>query len=115
MTPIVAGLAGAIITALVTIFINLWAKRGRVATSEAKDLWDTLRSELSRMQEETKQQRAEMAVARNELAALREEIVSIRAHASAAEERLLSCLERELELKSVISIKNSPTKKGNTT
>ena len=69
----ISGLAGAIITGLIAVIMDRRSKSGRVETTEAKDLWDTLRGELSRLQNETTSLRAEIAVARQEIAALRED------------------------------------------
>ena len=73
MWVVISGLSGAIITGLVAIILDRRSKSGRIETTEAKDLWDTLRGELSRLQNETTSLRAEITVARQEIAALRED------------------------------------------
>lgn len=93
-----AGLLGALLTALITAYVNRRSKTGKIATSEAKDLWDTLRSELARLQTEAASFRSELAVARTEMAALREETTKLRLLTTELERQLDECHIRALEL-----------------
>ncbi len=92
MWTILAGLAGVVITAAVTYLLGRRAKSGTVATSEAADLWDTLRSELARLTTEAVTCRAEMATARAEAAAMRIELSALREELAVSRQREASAL-----------------------
>lgn len=91
MWLVISGLGGALITGFVTIAVARYSKSGRVNTSEAKDLWDTLRGELLRLQTETSNLRAEITVARQELVALRDDASRARSRASELQSALQAC------------------------
>lgn len=102
MWLIASGLAGALITGLVTIVVARHSKSGRVETSEAKDLWDTLRGELARLQAETTALRAEITVARQEMAALREDATAVGSRASDISLSLKACHMEATRLRAVL-------------
>ncbi len=113
MAGIIAGIVIALITAIISAYINRRSKTGKINTSEAKDLWDTLRSELARLQKETTDLRAEMAVAREEMSALRLETATTRADVVDTNKRLISCLEHSkfLEEQLRLDIQDKPVNK----
>lgn len=78
MWPVISGIVAAIITAGVTAYLGRRSKTGSIRTSEAKDLWDTLRAELTRLQGEATSLRAEISTAHLEMTALREEAGKVR-------------------------------------
>lgn len=102
MWLVVSGVGGALIAGLVAILLDRRAKSGRVETSEAKDLWDTLRGELGRLQVEATALRAEITVARQELAALREDSAVVGARAASVQEALQNCTREVARLRAVI-------------
>lgn len=95
MIPVIAGLTGALLTTIITAYINRRSKSGKINTSEASDLWNTLRGELLRLQNEATSLRSEMSVARIEMVALREETLSLRNNIYDLERQLVDCQERE--------------------
>lgn len=74
----ILGLVGIVVTAAVTAYLGRRSQSGSVETTEAKDLWDAMRGEMRRLQEEAHALRSELAVARQEIYVLREEIVELR-------------------------------------
>lgn len=100
MWLVVAGSLGAMVAAAVTAYLGRRAKSGRIETSEAKELWDTLRGELTRLQAEAVEYRAEIAVGRQEMDALREEAATVRQRMSELEARLVACARMERVLRS---------------
>lgn len=100
MWLVVAGSLGAAITAVVTAYLGRRSKSGRIETSEAKDLWDTLRAELARLQAEAIVYRAEIAVARQEMDALRLETAAVRHRIAELEAQLVECAKAEKMLRS---------------
>lgn len=112
MAGIIAGIVIALTTAVISAYINRRSKTGKIATSEAKDLWDTLRSELARLQSETADLRTEMAVAREEMSALRSETATMRANALLTEERLALSLSHSDALEARMATKaDKPVRK----
>lgn len=89
MWPVVSGIVAAAITAIVTVYLGKRSKSGKIETSEAKDLWDTLRAELARLQTETTELRAELTVVRLEMATLREEASKVRTYVQSLQEDLV--------------------------
>jgi predicted nucleic acid-binding Zn-ribbon protein len=96
--PVVAGLLGVAITAAVTAYLGKRGKSGRIETSEAKDLWDTLRAELARISAEATALRAEVVVAQLEMTALREETAKVRVHIIELETKLATFADLEIRL-----------------
>ncbi len=78
MWPVLSGILIAVITAAATVYMGRWSKSGRIERSEAKELWDTLRSELARLQVDATAVRAEASVAHQEMMAVREEAIRLR-------------------------------------
>lgn len=78
MLVVFAGLGAALVTALVSVYLGKRSTSGNVDTSEAKDLWDSMRSELARLQTDNDSLRAAQAVAATEMIALRSETASVR-------------------------------------
>lgn len=104
MWPVLSGILIAVVTASATVYVGRHSKSGRIETSEAKELWDTLRGELSRLQSDATTLRAEISTTYLEMSALREaantariELVELRMvvdACSAENERLQTRLKR---------------------
>lgn len=73
LLSIVLPLVGIVISAAVTAYLGRRGRSGNVQTSEAKDLWDTLRAELARLQQETRDLRSEVVAQRAEIELMRQE------------------------------------------
>jgi len=91
MTFVITGIAASLITALGAMLLARYSKSGRIKTSEAVDLWTTLRSELTRLQEEAVRLRAEITVGQQEMAALRVEATEIRVRMAEVQAQLVIC------------------------
>lgn len=90
------------VAAAVTAYLGRRDKSGRIATSEATDLWTTMRSELARLQTEAVAYRAEIAVGRQEMDALRVEAATVRQRMGELEARLATCLHEEKTLRAML-------------
>src|SRR5687767_14046688 len=87
------------VAAAVTAYLGKRAKSGRINTTEAEELWATMRSELARLQGEAVEYRAEIAVSRQEMNALREEALTVRVRMTELEARLVACAKLEKTLR----------------
>ncbi len=86
MLPVIFGsLGAALVTALVTVYLGRRSKSGKIETSEATDLWGSMRSELARIGEDNAGLRAALTVASNEMTTLRNETADTRRQMSALE------------------------------
>lgn len=106
LAPVLAGLIGAIITALVTAYLGRRSKTGKIDTSEAKDLWETLKAEMVRGQHEAAALRAEIAASRNEMITLREEQAKLRISVQLVETQLEECHNREKRMSQLLASLN---------
>lgn len=95
---VIAGLAGVAFTALVTAYLGRRSSSGNIETSQPKDLWDTLRGELSRLQTESTDLRGEIKENRAEMTALREDAAGLREDMADLRDQLVSCHEVNTEL-----------------
>lgn len=99
MWLVIAGSFGAIFAAAVTAYLGRRAKSGRIATSEATDLWTTIRSELARVSTEATELRAQLVVSRQENEALRVVGVESRQRELDLKARLAACTRTEKALR----------------
>ncbi len=114
---IFGSLGAALVTALVAVALDRRSKSGKIETSEAKDLWDSMRTELARLQLDNGALRAEQTVSRNEIAAVRTETAEVRQQmsnlgVSQAETRaqLTACTMEIARLSKLLAARAKPRK-----
>ncbi len=82
---IFGSLGAALVTALVAIALDRRSKSGKIETSEATDLWGSMRSELERLGQDNAGLRAALTVSSTEMAAMRTETADTRRQMSTLE------------------------------
>lgn len=102
MTPIlaiVATLLGVVISALVTTYLGKRSTRGDTGTSDAKTVFEAMRSELVRRDTENAAMRAEAVALRTEMAAGREESVTQRIELATSRVEMVALREEAVTLR----------------
>ena len=74
LLTVLGGLVGAVITGGAAVYLGRRSRSGSVRTSEATDLWESMRSELARLQAEAIAMRTDAATGRLETTALRADL-----------------------------------------